>query len=223
MNLLGRSAIAEGDEVDAGMARWLSDLFMAPLSEETVADYRSPRRNALLAAMADETGCAAGIGKLRSALRKGMTDAEITRALSLAYALLFEGVSGPATVSLYESTYTGPFNRLYQQPVDDMALLLQRAHLTISKECCESPDHLSIELALLSAALKQGDNAGVILARDQLQGWAPQFAGACERLDQTGFYAGAATALNEFLAYLVFPEPSNAILPALATRAASRS
>jgi TorA-specific chaperone len=223
VSVFRRGAIGDGDEVSAGIAHWLADLFVAPQTVEAIADYRSDDGDALLAAMGEEAGFASYMDKMRTALCAGNSAAAIARDLSLAYTLLFEGVSGSATVSLYQSTYTGAFNRLYQQPADDMALLLQRSNLSISRECCESPDHLSIELALLSAVLRAGDSAGIVLVRDQLLAWVPRFAAACGRLDPTGFYGDAARAVNEFLACLAFPQPSNAVRSASPAHETTRS
>lgn len=177
---------------------WLACLFMAPLPIVAVADYRSAEGARLLEAIGDEMDCAQGIDRMRSALGPGASTASITRQLSVTYMLLFEGVAGPRTVSLYESAYGGG-SRLFQRASGDMEALLQRFGVIFRKDCGEPPDHLSIELALLSKVLRVDDDDGVSLLRDRLIAWVPEFAAHCRKADPSGFYCGASMVLKDLL------------------------
>jgi TorA specific chaperone len=186
----------------AVMAAWLSGLFMAPLPIDAVADYCSTGGARFLEAIGDELGCMPGIDRMRSALAANAPPASIACELSVAYTLLFDGVAGPATVSLYESAYGGAGGRLFQEATGDMELLLERCGLSVSKDCCEPADHLSIELALLSTVLREDDGDCAALLRDRLLAWVPEFAARCGRADRSGFYGGAAMVLNDHLTLL---------------------
>jgi TorA specific chaperone len=188
-----------GGPPGALIAAWLSGLFMAPLPIDAVADYCSSGGARLLEVIGAELGCKPGIDRMRSALTVNVSPTSIARELAIAYTLLFDGVAGPGTVSLYESAYSGTGGRLFQKAAGDMELLLQGFGLSVSEDCCEPPDHLSIELALLSTVLRGNDGDCVASLRDRLLAWVPEFARRCDRVDRSGFYCGAAMVLNDLL------------------------
>lgn len=183
----------------ADVASWLAGLFMAPLPVDSVVHYCSTDGARFLEAIGEETGCKPGIDCMRRTFVVEESPASIARRLAVTYTILFEGIAGPGTVSLYESAYAEGGGRLFQKATGDMELLLQRSGLSVSKDCCEPADHLSIELALLSAALHDDSKRGVALLRDRLRGWVPEFAARCGEADRSGFYSGAAMILNDLV------------------------
>jgi TorA-specific chaperone len=184
----------------AFIAVWLAEVFIAPLTIVAVSEHCSTDGAQLLEAIGDELGCRSAIDRMRSALSGGAAAASIERELSIAYTLLFEGVAGSATVPLYESAYGGEGTRLFQRATADMESMLQDCALSVSKDCCEPPDHLSIELALLAAVLRDDDKPRAAFLRDRLRAWVPEFAARCNKADGNGFYGGAAMVLNGLLA-----------------------
>ena len=178
---------------------WVAGLFMAPLTLSVVAYYRSAEGISLLDALATESGSTQPIEQMKQALAAG-NGVSAERNLSLSYTRLFEGVSGPETVSLYESYYSaGGGGRLFQSSAGDMASLLQRLGASVTEGCGEPPDHLSIELAALATLLRRRAAAEVTALCARLRAWAPLFAMHCARADDGGFYDGAAKWLNALL------------------------
>jgi TorA-specific chaperone len=187
----------------AGIAGWLASVFIAPLPIDVVTEYCSADGARLLTAIGDEVGCKACTDQMRRALATRASPASIERELSISYTLMFEGVAGLGTVSLYESAYTGAGSRLFKQPTADMELLLHHYGHAVRQDCCEPPDHLSIELALLSAMLREDNRQSVAMLCDRLLTWVPHFAARCGEADEYGFYSGAAMLLNGFIATAV--------------------
>jgi TorA specific chaperone len=197
-----RAAEPRDDGWNALIAEWLSGLFMAPLSANSVASYRDGLGATFLDIFADDLGCEPGAQRMRSALVTEASPAAVARKLSIAFTRLFEGVGGHRTVSLYESAYIGGSGRLFQSPVSKMEQLLREAGLSTAATSREPPDHLPIELALLAQMMRRGvgKQARRVLLDDHLLAWAPLFAGRCHDADRSGFYAGAAQVLAGFLA-----------------------
>jgi TorA specific chaperone len=187
------------DDPTAFIAAWLAGIFIAPLPVDVIAQYCSAEGAFLLSAVGDEVGCRQGIDRMWRALATGGSPASIERTFSIAYMELFEGAAGPATVPLYESAYSGRGNRLFQQATGDMELLLERCDVSVIKDCREPPDHLSIELALLSAVLRENSMQYVAMLRDRLLSWVPEFAVRCNESDEFGFYSGAAMVIYKLL------------------------
>lgn len=186
---------------DASIAEWLGGLFMAPLSTDAVASYRHGLGSMLLDALDGEPGAAPGARRMRLALRTTGSILESQRGLAAAFTQLFDGVAGPKTVSLYESTRIGESGRLFQHPVGDMNRLLQQLNLSAGDAFREPSDHLCIELALLGRLMRRGSSraAETALLDDHLLTWVPGFSRDCAAADRTGFYAGAAAVLTDFL------------------------
>jgi TorA-specific chaperone len=194
-------AVAEPGPGDASAALldWLAGLLSAPMSVGAVTACRSRDGTVLFEAIADELGCARGIETMRSVLDADETDDHVAARLSGCYTRLFDGPGGPATVSLYESTYSGPARRLHQQPAAAMASMLRRCDLSVRAGHGEPADHLSLELALLATLLRAGDRARAAQLRRQLMAWVPQVAAACAAADPSGFYRGVSIALLDTL------------------------
>jgi TorA specific chaperone len=180
------------------IAAWLAGVFIAPLTADAVAGYCSAEGAFLLDAIGDEVECKHGIDRMWRALASGASPVSIERRLSNVYMELFLGAAGPATVPLYESAYDGS-GRLFQRATGDMESLLQTCDLSVINDCREPPDHLSVELALLSSVLREDRERYVAMVRDRLLAWVPEFAVRCNNADESGFYSGAAMVTYELL------------------------
>jgi TorA specific chaperone len=187
------------EDPSAFIAAWLAGIFIAPLPVDVVAQYCSAEGAFLLSVVGDEVGCKQGIDRMWRAMATGGSPASIERSFSIAYMELFEGAAGPATVPLYESAYSVSGNRLFQQATGDMESLLQICDVSVTKDCVEPPDHLSIELALLSAVLRENSMHYTAMLRDRLLSWVPEFAVRCNESDEIGFYSGAAMVIYKLL------------------------
>ncbi|MDF3810317.1 MULTISPECIES: molecular chaperone TorD family protein [Rhodopseudomonas] len=181
-------------------------LFGAPLEQSDLAALR------LLPANSGPLAALAGIDALRPGVEtavKAVCDlpdiAQAESVLNTAFCRLFLGSGGPMSAPPYESAYQGS-GRLYQEPAGEMALLLRRRGRGPAEDFPEAPDHLVIELSLLSEALELAAASGNVddtevanelLAR--LRRWVPDFAAACQMHDTTGFYAASAGVLERLL------------------------
>jgi len=197
-----RSPASRDADWGASVAEWLAGLFMAPVSGATVASYRAGLGGGFLDAIGGEPGCEAGVLRMRSALLTEDAPDLVAARLGAAFTLLFDGVGGPATVSLYESAHVGGSGRLFGVPAGEMAALLRQFDVSTDAAFREPADHISVELALLARLLRTdaGDEAAAALLDEHLLGWVPQFSDQCCDADRSGFYAGAACVLTGFLA-----------------------
>ena len=202
----GARATQEFDDVAAPLLDWLAGLLSAPMSVGAVAACRSCEGRVLFHAIGDELGCSIGIAAMCSAIDSDERDDVVATRLAGVYMRLFEGPGGPATVSLYESTYAGPTRRLNQQATATMEAMLRRCDIAVRADCGEPPDHLALEVALLSTLIRSGERVAAAEMRHRLQRWVPHPAAACADADPTGFYRGALAALHETL--LAFDSPA---------------
>jgi TorA-specific chaperone len=184
------------------IAEWAAGLFMAPLSTPAVNSYRDGLGSAFLDILGNEIGCKSGAQRMQWALITEASAAAVARKLAATFTVLFDGVGGHRTVSLYESAHVSESGRLFQSPVSDMHLLLRQADMAIDDTFREPADHLSIELALWARLMRAGagHRAQAALVYHHLIAWVPMFADRCRDADDTGFYAGAARVLAGFLA-----------------------
>ncbi|MBV8159278.1 MAG: molecular chaperone TorD family protein [Dyella sp.] len=192
------------DVTVAWVLEWVADMLMAPPTEASVAQMRSPEGRAVFDAMADEWSSHAAMRQMLAALNPGEPAGAVAADLSVTYTRLFEGVSGTPAVSLYESTYAiagcqdqAP-PRLYGRAAGEMDELLRRFGMRLDVSG-EAPDHISVELALYAALLRRGDRAGVALMRKRLAGWVPALIDGCVVLDPEGIYGGIARLLKSLL------------------------
>ena len=202
MNPAGRRVAQAFGDVAAELLDWLAGVLSAPMAVATVAACRSREGAVLFAAIEDEFGDLPGIAAMRTAFDTAESDAQVAARLSGCYMRLFEGPGGPATVSLYESTYANPARLLHQQATADMECILRRCDLAVRAGYGEPPDHVSLEVALLASLLRNGDQMPAEDLRGRLMRWVPQVTAACAVADQTGFYRGALTALRDTLVSL---------------------
>ena len=173
---------------------WLADVFLVPPTRETVASYRRGDRVAWLAELEGDDDLATGIRAVMTALNAEVDDEDMTSHLGIAFGRLFAGIGGPNTVAPYESAYCGN-GHLFQAPVSEMKQFIAETGLSVDRSVGEPPDHLSIELTFAAHLIFAGHpRAEEMLGR--LQNWIPRFCADCVCRDATGFYAGAALALD---------------------------
>ena len=199
MSNAGRWSILEFDDVAAELLDWLAGMLSAPMSVGAVSACRSREGVVLFDAIHEELGYMPGIAAMRSVLETNESDQQVAARLSGCYMRLFEGPAGPATVSLYESTYAGPARRLHQQATTAMEAALRRCDMAVRASHGEPPDHLSLEVALLATLLRKGEQDAVHELRKRLLGWVTQVAAACAVVDPGGFYRGVLIALHDTL------------------------
>ncbi len=169
------------------------------MSVGAVAACRSRDGVVLFDAIHDELGYMPGIAAMRLMLDRHESDEQLAARLSGCYTRLFEGPGGPATVSLYESTYAGAVRRLHQRPAAAMEAMLHRRDMAVRVGHVEPPDHLSLEAGLLATLLRIGDRDAADELRMRLLRWLPQVAAACAVIDPGGFYRGVLIALHDTL------------------------
>lgn len=180
------------------VADWLAKIFLTPSDRAFVDNLRREETTVLFVELGEIFECRDATGAMLGIVSAGEAS-DVTRVLERSYTDLFEGISGPTTVLLYESAYYGDGHRLFQEPLSEMNATLQRLDIAIDGGCAEPADHLAIELAALAYALKCGDTeeAAGLIAR--LRTWAPVLSGRLQTRDQIGFYAAAARLLIAYL------------------------
>ena len=196
-----------GSGVAADLLDWLAGVLSAPMAIATVNACRSRQGAILFDAINDELGYMPGIEAMRSALRSDESDEHMASRLSGCYMRLFEGPGGPATVSLYESTYAGSTRRLHQEATATMEAMLRRCDMAVRAGHGEPADHLPLEVALLATVLRIGDHDAAAELGRRLLRWVPRVTAACAGVDPSGFYRGALIALHDTLMALHAASP----------------
>ncbi|MEA5160251.1 molecular chaperone TorD family protein [Cereibacter johrii] len=192
-SLLPVPAPAAGAGELAPLCAWLAEVFIAPPTAPGIGAYRRGQAAAWLESLAILPDFAPSAAAMRQALAGEDSDEALAARLGTAFNRLFLGFGGRRTVVPCESAWQGS-GRLYQAPAAEMQHLLARADLSLGAGCVEPPDHISVELALLSFLLMSGD-PGTDAMKERLQGWTPAFCARCLEEDTTGFWGGAARLL----------------------------
>lgn len=201
------SATPPGDIHSAGsddrqawsfVADWLSGLFLKPPDSNAIQTCVADSMIVFLTSLGEQIGCQGICQSIADRLLQA-TPEVLARELERSYTTLFEGVTGPRTVPLYESAYMGDGARLFQKPTAEMQALLGHLDLSIAAEVYEPADHVSIELAVLSKALAAGDAPTKEELRKRLLTWAPKLSGRIAYYDSEGFYAAVSVVLVSFL------------------------
>jgi len=207
MSASGRLGTRGGGGVAAELLDWLAGLLSAPMSIGTVAACRSREGAVFFDAINDEFGHMPGVEAMRCAIEADESDEQVAARLSGCYMRLFEGPGGPATVSLYESTYAGTTRRLHQQATAAMEAMLCRCDMAVRAGHGEPPDHLSLEAGLLASLLRIDDQDAADELRQRLLGWVPRVTTACAAADPSGFYRGVLIAMHDTLMVVHAPTP----------------
>lgn len=168
--------------------RWLSAIFAAPLDDEALAICHA---NVAFGAVAENSTLVPELRAMRDAMNALPLGTAGTARLARAYTLLFSGAGGPATIAPYESMFATSNGRLFGEPEARMRALLRDLDLHVASGPGEPADHVSIEFAVM-AELAEDSGRRADLAR-HLDGWLGDFRHACAVVDETRFYAAAAT------------------------------
>jgi TorA-specific chaperone len=188
-------AYSRTDERRKRLYDWLGGLFVQPLSEEQIAAHLSGPGAAFLADLDQDPALRPALAAMVRALRAEQGK----QSLGMAFSLLFLGAGGPATVPPYESAFTDPKGRLFQRATGLMIEELRRLDLSLSTKCAEPPDHLAVELMVMSHLIVQGDTTEQARFLERHLSWVSEFADLCGERDSSGFYAAAAELLTAFL------------------------
>ncbi|WP_311948775.1 TorD/DmsD family molecular chaperone [Halomonas piscis] len=173
-------------------ADWLGGVFAAPPEAELVEAYAAPAGRDALARMGEWLNAREAARALDQALTRE-APAALAVTLQRRYTALFEGIFPSSAVLPYESAWQPGADGtvLGGTPVTEMEATLRELDLHVSSECCEPADHLSIELAALAMALRDGQKRLARALIRRLQGWVPAFCAALSRRDSGGLYAAA--------------------------------
>jgi TorA-specific chaperone len=204
----------------AALYRWFALAFFAPPAEGDVVDMREGKVQRLLHALAATPGASLGVQAMGDVLTSG-TPAEVASTLGAAHAKLFYGVGGHETASPYRSVYSSERGVMCQQATAEMERVLRQHRLRLEDKVCEPSDHLSIQLETMaqlalryvesassnSSALASLQSEQAEFLNTQLLSWLPAFSRRVVEVDDLGFHAGLASALQAVLeqdhAYLV--------------------
>jgi TorA-specific chaperone len=194
---------------------WLSALFAAPPTIETVVAHRRGAVGALLEALSQQEDFTRGAALIRSVLDKPSDDASLVAELGRTYGLLFEGIGGPVTIPPYESVFRpGAAWRLFQEPFSEMNALINKHGLSVVSDTLPA-DHLSIELALAAQLAATNDPAFAEMAK-RLASWVPGFTVRCIEADEQGFWGGASLVLAAVICRIAaIPEANDVKIAAL--------
>lgn len=171
-------------------AEWLSEIFSAPLAPSRLAELSSPANQQALHQLGVQLAATAITAKLGKLLAQESPE-ELAIHLQRRYTALFEGVFRHQAVLPYESAW----KQAGIKPLTDMDETLRQLDLRLSVNHCERPDHLTIELAALAIALRDGNNTIAMDLSKRLRDWVPDFHAALQQQDAGGFYATAARLL----------------------------
>lgn len=172
---------------------WLSGLFATPATAEHITQLTTATAQASLQWIGEQLGAGQAMQILNTVLTQDHP-AALALHLQRRYTALFEGIFKHRAVLPYESAWQGS-----DSVIPEMQAILRTLDLHVDERCCEPPDHLAIELAALTLALRDEHyyTAADLVVR--LQSWVPSFSTALQQHDQDGFYAAAAEILLALL------------------------
>ncbi|TCO68260.1 TorD/DmsD family molecular chaperone [Rhodovulum euryhalinum] len=189
----GLSRAPDPAEIEAFVAEFLGRAFLAPPDDAAVDSMTAPEATRLLREIAASLSEQDAAETMCAALTRGPPGA-VAADLARRHVGLFSGVSGPRTIPIYESAYTGGA-RHAAESFADLQAILRRLDLRVADDCAEPVDHLSLELALYATALRCGDGAATAAMLDRLAGWVPAFCAKVAAADPGGVYGAAARLL----------------------------
>lgn len=174
--------------VQATIVDWFSQLFIAPANIETLKEYQSDRVMEFLADLGEALG-AVDLTKAIADIFRNRSIDDLEHSLSLQYIGLFDGAGGLNSTPPYESYYSNENGRLFQEPYIEMMEILSALDVSIASSCKEPADHLALELAALSEALRQRNPEYVDQMIERLSKWVPQMNASIQQLAGAGLYA----------------------------------
>lgn len=175
------------------VAEWLSELFGAPATTEHITQVTTPQAQESLQWIGEQLNASAQIQALNAILTRDHP-APLAVHLQRRYTTLFEGIFKHRAVLPYESAWRGG-----DVAIAEMKAVLRALDVHVDKNYHEPADHLAIELAALSVALRDEQYRQAAELVERLEGWVPSFSTALHLQDKDGFYAAAADLLLAFL------------------------
>lgn len=199
-------SLVEGGEEQAILADFFAKLLIRPLEEDVLETYRTKEISKFLADLGEELQCFDVMRSLLAQLNEGDVSS-VQRHLAWMYTMLFEGVSGPRNISLYESGYYEGGTRLFQQPFIEMQAILKKLDVSVEQSCKEPADHISLELAAFAEAIRQDEKDEIASLHQRLMGWVPKLATDVGDAIFGSFYHNVLFLLDAYLTS--FPVQSN--------------
>ena len=152
---------------------------------------------------------------LLKALARAEADPKYLGELQLDYDALLN-VPGPKLTFPYESCYThrnidGTYGRLWQEPAQDMHLILKEWEIVFAEGWDLIPDHIALELFFMAELCRRTSTAKNAEDEERLQEWQVrffqahlnswifEFVSVFEMKADTDFYRGLAQLLRAFL------------------------
>lgn len=173
-------------------AEWLSGVFSAAPSIQRVEQASAPQEQEALRWIGEKLDAPRVVETLRKILTQDAPE-ELSVYLQRSFTQLFEGIFRNRSVLPYESAWidreAGPNNG--SCPVIEMNAVLYALDMRVSEDCPEPSDHIAVELAALSTALRDGQDSVAIELLGRLQSWVPNFAEVLAEQDVSGFYAAS--------------------------------
>lgn len=183
------------------LCEFLARAFSAPPDERFVGSCRHGVGAALLATLAENDTLCPAVQQMTDALGERLANDAMAATLERVYTRLFSGVAGSATVSLFASVDLE--GRLFGDATARMDAALIELGMSVAVDNHEPTDHLAIQLAVLCELLRRDDATAVRrFAEQQMCNWIPRFADQCRACDPGGFYAGAATLVDQITSAL---------------------
>lgn len=174
-------------------SEWLSELFGAPATTEHITQVTTPQAQESLQWIGEQLNASAQIQALNAILTRDHP-APLAVHLQRRYTTLFEGIFKHRAVLPYESAWRGG-----DLAIAEMKAVLRALDVHVDKNYHEPADHLTIELAALSVALRDEQYRQAAELVERLEGWVPSFSTALHLQDKDGFYAAAADLLLALL------------------------
>ncbi|MCK9236953.1 MAG: molecular chaperone TorD family protein [Thiopseudomonas sp.] len=175
------------------VAEWLSELFGAPATTEHITQIATSQAQESLQWIGEQLNASAQIQALNAILTRDHP-APLAVHLQRRYTTLFEGIFKHRAVLPYESAWRGG-----DLAIAEMKAVLRALDVHVDKNYHEPADHLAIELAALSVALRDEQYRQAAELVERLEGWVPSFSTALHLQDKDGFYAAAADLLLALL------------------------
>ncbi len=190
----------------------LYSLFAGGLARKVDDSWFNPRfREKLQMGLPDVSGKE----ELLKALKRAEEDPKYFRELQLDYDALLN-VPGPKLTFPYESCYThrnidGTYGRLWQEPAQDMHLILKEWEIVFAEGWDLIPDHIALELFFMAELCRRTSTAKNAEDEERLQEWQVrffqahlnswifEFVSVFEMKADTDFYRGLAQLLRAFL------------------------
>lgn len=177
-------------------AEWLSGVFNAAPSKQRVEQASAPQEQEALRWIGEKLDAPRLVETLRKILTQDAPE-ELSVHLQRSFTQLFEGIFRNRAVLPYESAWIDREAKSSNGscPVIEMNAVLYALDMRVSENCPEPADHISVELAALSTALRAGQDSIAVELLDRLQGWIPNFAEVLAEQDVSGFYAASSKLL----------------------------